>query len=87
MKCFIKLYDHFSDQDGAEPCSNSVAVSNLLRLSNFINKPEYVDNAKKILSVFNERLIKIPLAVPEMVCGLLLSESTTKQVCVVKLIY
>lgn len=69
-----------TDQDGAEPCSNSVAVSNLLRLSNFIDKPEYVEKANKILTVFNERLMKIPLAVPEMVSGLLFSLSTTKQV-------
>ncbi|CAG2247566.1 Spermatogenesis-associated protein 20 [Mytilus edulis] len=71
------------DQDGAEPCSNSVAVSNLLRLSNFIDKPEYGEKANKILTVFNERLMKIPLAVPEMVSGLLFSLSTTKQIILV----
>ncbi|XP_063446379.1 spermatogenesis-associated protein 20-like isoform X1 [Mytilus trossulus] len=71
------------DQDGAEPCSNSVAVSNLLRLSNFIDKPEYIEKANKILTVFNERLMKIPLAVPEMVSGLLFSLSTTKQIILV----
>ncbi|XP_076075514.1 spermatogenesis-associated protein 20-like isoform X2 [Mytilus galloprovincialis] len=71
------------DQDGAEPCSNSVAVSNLLRLSNFIDKPEYGEKANKILTVFNERLMKIPLAVPQMVSGLLFSLSTTKQIILV----
>jgi hypothetical protein len=44
---------------------------------------DYADKANQILCVFNERLITIPLAVPEMVCGLLYSKSTTKQVCIV----
>ncbi|XP_062592799.1 spermatogenesis-associated protein 20-like isoform X2 [Saccostrea cucullata] len=76
----LKLKD---DQDGAEPCPNSVAVSNLARLGTLLNKPEYHKKAATILKVFYERLTKIPIALPEMVCGLILVQDTPKQIVLV----
>ncbi len=59
------------DQDGAEPASNSVAAMNLLRLASFLDNEGHRERAAKIFAVFNERLTKIPLAVPEMVSALM----------------
>lgn len=68
------------DQDGAEPCPNSVSVSNLVRLGALLNNQDYTEKAVTILKVFYERLTKIPIAIPEMVCGLILLQDTPKQV-------
>lgn len=59
------------DQDGAEPSGNSVSVLNLLRLSSFLDNPNYKEKAGKILGVFSPRLNKMPIVLPEMVCGLI----------------
>ncbi|XP_033734441.1 spermatogenesis-associated protein 20-like [Pecten maximus] len=71
------------DQDGAEPCSNSIAASNLLRLSNILQRTDYNDMAVKIFKVFHQRLTKIPIALPEMTAGLFWTSSTTKQIVLV----
>ncbi|XP_071476407.1 spermatogenesis-associated protein 20-like [Diadema antillarum] len=70
------------DQDGAEPSANSVAAMNLLRLSHFLNRPEYQERAVKLFSVFRERLEKIPVALPEMAAALVFLRSTAKQIIV-----
>ena len=57
-------------QDGAEPASNSVAALNLLRLSSFLDKPDYKERAMKVFEAFSERLTKIPMALPEMASAL-----------------
>ena len=69
----------FLDQDGAEPCPNSVSAGNLVRLSNALQRPEWTDRAAQILKLFYERLTKIPIAVPEMVCALMMVKSPFKQ--------
>uniref|UniRef100_K1PXL6 Spermatogenesis-associated protein 20 n=1 Tax=Magallana gigas TaxID=29159 RepID=K1PXL6_MAGGI len=71
------------DQDGAEPCPNSVSVSNLVRLGALLNNQDYTEKAVTILKVFYERLTKIPIAIPEMVCGLILLQDTPKQIVLV----
>lgn len=63
------------DQDGAEPASNSVAASNLLRLSSFLDKPDCKEKAMKIFEAFSERLAKIPMALPEMASALVFNPS------------
>ena len=70
------------DQDGAEPASNSVSALNLLRLSAFLDKPEYRAKADKIFSAFSERLSKVPLALPEMVTALMMRDSPPAQIIV-----
>ncbi|VDM80696.1 unnamed protein product [Strongylus vulgaris] len=50
------------DQDGAEPCANSVAVGNLIRLYEYFEKAEHKQKAEKIVSAASSRLIKcIPI--------------------------
>lgn len=61
----------YLDQDGAEPNPNSVAVTNLLRLSYLFDDLSLRDKAVKIFSFFSHRMTMIPLALPEMLCGLM----------------
>ena len=55
------------DQDGAEPCSNSVAAMNLFRLGRILHNPGYTQEAEKILQLYEERLQQLPHALPAMV--------------------
>ena len=69
MNGIHRLYNK-PNQDGAEPASNSVAASNLLRLSSFLDKPDLKERATKVFEAFSERLAKIPMALPEMASAL-----------------
>lgn len=71
------------DQDGAEPSGNSVAVANLVRLSILLDKPEYYSKAGQILTLFSDRLAKIPASVPEMVSSLLMFEDLPTEVVII----
>ena len=53
---------------------------NLLRLAEFLDSAPYRDKAVRMLTTFSDRLNKIPVAVPEMVCALMFLLSTPKQV-------
>ncbi|GIY97589.1 spermatogenesis-associated protein 20 [Caerostris extrusa] len=70
------------DQDGAEPNPNSVAVSNLLRLSNILVDITLQDKAVKILSLYSHRMIMLPMALPEMLCGVMFYYSNYKQIII-----
>ncbi|CAH1954318.1 unnamed protein product [Acanthoscelides obtectus] len=68
------------DQDGAEPCGNSVAVHNLIRLSAYLDRQDLRDKATNTLSAFAERLNSIPIALPEMVSALMFYHNSPTQV-------
>lgn len=74
------------DQDGAEPCGNSVACHNLLRLSAYSAKSEEQGDgheramAERILSAFSGRLIEMPMALPEMISALMFYTDSPTQV-------
>ncbi|KAF8766595.1 Spermatogenesis-associated protein 20 like protein [Argiope bruennichi] len=70
------------DQDGAEPNPNSVAVCNLLRLSNILVDISLQDKATKILSLYSHRMVMLPMALPEMLCGLMFYYSNYKQIII-----
>ncbi|XP_023211066.1 spermatogenesis-associated protein 20-like isoform X1 [Centruroides sculpturatus] len=70
------------DQDGAEPSSNSVSVTNLLRLYNYFNDRSYRDKAIQILKAYGQRLRHLPLALPEMLCGLMLLNYPSQMIIV-----
>lgn len=70
-----------SDQDGAEPSGNSIAVGNLERLSVLVDWPEYRESAARILRLFGDRLTKVPISLPEMVSGLMLHQDSPTEVC------
>ncbi|XP_044760038.1 spermatogenesis-associated protein 20 isoform X2 [Coccinella septempunctata] len=68
------------DQDGAEPCGNSVSVHNLLRLAAYLDRQDLKSKAGRTLTAFSERLSTIPMALPEMMSGLLLYHNAPTQV-------
>ncbi|XP_077980427.1 spermatogenesis-associated protein 20-like [Glandiceps talaboti] len=70
------------DQDGAEPSGNSVSAMNLLRLSNYLDNKDLYDKAVALLTVFGDRLRKIPMALPEMVCASMYQQSSPKQIII-----
>ncbi|KAK6478405.1 spermatogenesis-associated protein 20 isoform X1 [Huso huso] len=70
------------DQDGAEPSANSVSVLSLLRLSHYTGRGEWAERSRHILAAFSDRLIKIPIALPEMVRALTAQYHSLKQVVI-----
>lgn len=68
------------EQDGAEPCGNSIAVGNLERLAIAVDRSDYHDKAGRTLCLFQERLAKIPVTLPEMVAALQLYEQSPTEV-------
>jgi len=52
--------------DGAEPSPNSVALLNLLRLSQITNTAEHKKRAEQILQAFSDTLERAPHAMPQM---------------------
>ncbi len=68
-----------SDQDGAEPSPNSVAASNLQRLSAYVAKP--VDpTPEAIYMAFSEMMSEHPVAIPQLVAAYSHHLTTAKQV-------
>jgi uncharacterized protein len=63
------------DYDGAEPSGNSVALMNLLRLTQMTNRDEFRQSAARALAAFEQRLSLAPSALPQMMaaCEFLLS--------------
>jgi uncharacterized protein YyaL (SSP411 family) len=58
------------DHDGAEPSPSSIAVLNLLRLSQITSDPKLRERAEKTLSAFAEHMATGPSGVPQMLCAL-----------------
>ncbi len=54
------------DYDGAEPSGNSVAVLNLLRLGQLLNRADFRSSAERALGAFAPRLAAAPVALPQM---------------------
>lgn len=61
------------DHDGAEPCGNSVSLTNLLMLSAYFEDKELKSKARKCLDYFKS-LSNFGYAMPEMMTGALLLE-------------
>ncbi|KAM9715705.1 spermatogenesis-associated protein 20 isoform 2-T3 [Menidia menidia] len=70
------------DQDGAEPSANSVSASNLLRLSHYTGRQEWLQKSQQLLAAFSDRLTKVPIALPEMVRALMAEHYTLKQIVI-----
>ncbi|XP_042150570.1 spermatogenesis-associated protein 20 isoform X5 [Ixodes scapularis] len=68
------------DQDGAEPSPNSVSLSNLVRLSVLLNRADLRERAQRLAEAYARRLSLLPLALPEMVCGLLRLQAGPQEV-------
>ncbi|GAA6225986.1 spermatogenesis-associated protein 20 [Lates japonicus] len=70
------------DQDGAEPSANSVSASNLLRLSHYTGRQEWLQRSQQLLTAFSDRLTRVPIALPEMVRSLMAQHYTLKQIVI-----
>jgi uncharacterized protein YyaL (SSP411 family) len=55
-----------TEQDGAEPATNSIAASNLLRLADILQREEMRERARKIFEGAASRLSKYPYILPKM---------------------
>uniref|UniRef100_A0A667YUT3 Spermatosis associated 20 n=1 Tax=Myripristis murdjan TaxID=586833 RepID=A0A667YUT3_9TELE len=70
------------DQDGAEPSANSVSASNLLRLSHYTGRQEWLQRSQQLLAAFSDRLTRVPIALPDMVRSLMAQHYTLKQIVI-----
>ena len=57
------------DTDGAEPSPNSIALLNLLRLSQMTDRVEYRQKAEQLLAAFSSVLKGDPQALPQMMAA------------------
>jgi hypothetical protein len=69
--------------DGAEPTGNSIAIMNLLRLSQMCNNADWRTKAERALSAFGEVLQKAPFAMPQMVAAYDFSLGKVQQIVIV----
>jgi hypothetical protein len=58
------------DYDGAEPAANSIAVLNLLRLAQMLDRKDLWKMAEQALQLFGGRLQSIPHAMPQMLAAI-----------------
>ncbi|HLE31705.1 MAG TPA: thioredoxin domain-containing protein [Bacteroidota bacterium] len=68
--------------DGAEPSGNSIAILNLLRLSQMTDDKEYAQMAEKSLRYFGERILAIPAACAQFLVALDFSLVKPKQIII-----
>ncbi len=76
---FLRMKD---DNDGAEPAASSVAVLNLLRLSQFRDDKQMADRARKTIDAFATTVSHFPSAMPQMLVSLDYSLSKPRQIVI-----
>jgi hypothetical protein len=70
------------DYDGAEPSANSVAVLNLLRLSQMSGNQEWARMAERTLQAFQSRLMASPPSMPQMMVAVNFYLDKPKQILI-----
>jgi len=70
------------DYDGAEPTGNSIAVMNLLRLSQMLDKKDLREKADKTFKYFSSALERAPHALPQMLSAIEFSLVKPKQIII-----
>jgi len=70
------------NHDRAEPSPNSVAVLNLQRLSQMLDKKSYQEKAAKTLASFGATMKQAPTSMPQMLCALDFSLTKPMQIIV-----
>jgi len=68
----------FLAHDGAEPSSNSIACSNLLRLASYLERNELKEKAEQLLCAFGKSLTEMPIMFPQLTLALLGYYDTTQ---------
>ena len=71
------------DYDGAEPSGNSIAVMNLLRLAQLVNRLEYRELAERTVTAFEPRLSVASAALPQMLAACEYLSSDPQQIVIV----
>ncbi len=56
---------------------------NLLRLSHLTGRHDWIQRSQQLLTAFSDRLIKVPIALPDMVRSVMAQHYTLKQVTTV----
>jgi uncharacterized protein YyaL (SSP411 family) len=69
--------------DGAEPCGNSVATLDLLRLSELTTRDQYRARAERALRAFADGLERAPTALSEMLLALDFATDRAKEIVLV----
>ncbi len=69
--------------DGAEPCGNSIALMNLLRLHELTLDERYRSAARKLLEGFGQRIRQAPTSLSEMLLALDFFLDSPKEIVVV----
>ncbi len=68
--------------DGAEPSGNSIAILNLLRLSQTTDNKQWREIAEKSLAYFGEQIKQSPYAMPQFLTAVDFSLSKPKQIII-----
>jgi uncharacterized protein len=76
---FLRMKD---DNDGAEPAASSVAVLNLLRLSQLRDDQKMAERVRKTIDAFATTLSHFPSAMPQMLVALDYSLSKPRQIVI-----
>lgn len=63
------LFRSKDDYDAAEPAGNSIALMNLLRLSQMLNNQQFRAIAERTFTLFSGRLKEVPQALPQMLAA------------------
>lgn len=70
------------DYDGAEPSPNSIAVLNLLRLSQMAENEKWREMARRAIQAFERRLQETPYAMPQMMAAVHFYLDKPKQILI-----
>ena len=70
------------DYDGAEPSPNSIAVLNLLRLSQMAGNETWREMAQRSIQAFERRLLSTPYAMPQMMAAVNFYLDKPKQILI-----
>ncbi|KAF3853198.1 hypothetical protein F7725_013886 [Dissostichus mawsoni] len=65
-----------------EPSANSVSASNLLRLSHYTGRHDWLLRSEQLLAAFSDRLQRVPVALPEMVQALMAHHYTLREIVI-----
>jgi uncharacterized protein YyaL (SSP411 family) len=76
---FVRMKD---DNDGAEPAASSIAVLNLLRLSQIYDDPKIAQRAGKTINAFAAILSQFPSGMPQMLVAVENSLGKPRQIVI-----
>ena len=70
------------DHDSAEPSASSISTRNLRSLANLTGDERYRNRAHSTIDAFTPLILKTPTALPQMLCNLMPSQETPRQIVI-----